>query len=606
MADTIFYTAVDGGVTGALGARRDIYAATVRNSDAHAWLNQKMAYATATATNKKNGNSATLALVTGGGIGGSGLYEPGRTSAGAFNPKPHINSVKIGSEGDFGSVLKCDISFTVYNLNDLDGKQAFFDLGAEVNVSYGWNRAGGAGGPAGNFKGFVYNFSYQVNPVGGFDCVCNAMGEGMAILGATSNPASDAKGKEIADALGNKVHGDTVMGALDVIVNGLTGQAEQIVGPDGVGNVKFPESWGTGAGEDGEEATPHYYVTLEAFVKLAVEKIHDTSAKLKDIAIKCDGTVTKGNVPTGGSDMLVSGNPKEILLPEPYATYGGKMKLGFTTHQGEFSGGDLSKIMISITHLNDIISKLADDKGNNAKAADTSIAKLFGKLFDSINLNTGTRFKLSMSQNPKNPMEFLIVDSNYIDATIQPFSIEAVTRGSICRSISLVAKVPSEMATAAYVGNTSTSSPSGAVMATINGVTEKDTPTKGDPAPSYLDARKKIDAQGPPDPKDPEGIGPSPKNVNALRAAIKRMYTSGETANGVKPGSEAFPVPIEFSCTLDGVNGFLFGNAITTNYLPSAYKKAKICFTVTKVEHSISQNDWTTTLSTVCRTQPSY
>ena len=104
----------------------------------------------------------------------------------------------------------------------------------------------------------------------------------MAILAAASNPASDAKGKEIADALGNKVHGDTVMGALDVIVNGLTGQAEQIVGPDGVGNVKFPESWGTGAGEDGEEATPHYYVTLEAFVKLAVEKIHDTSIETGD------------------------------------------------------------------------------------------------------------------------------------------------------------------------------------------------------------------------------------------------------------------------------------------------------------------------------------
>jgi len=606
MADTIFYTAVDGGVQGALNARKNIYSTAVRDSGAHAWLNQKMAYASATAFHKKAGRSASLQLVVGGGIGGSGLYEPGRTSAGAFNPKPHITSVKISSAGDFGSVLKCDISFTVYNLNDLDGKQAFFDLGAEVNVKYGWHKDGGAGGQAGNFKGFVYNFSYQVNPVGGFDCVCNAMGEGMAILGASANPASDAKGKEIADALGNKVHGDTVMGALEVIVDGLEGQAEQIVGPDGVGNVKFPESWGTGEGEDGEEAIPHYYVTLEAFVKLAVEKIHDTSAKLKEISIKCDGTVTKGNVPAGGSNMLVSGNPKEILLPEPYATYGGKMKLGFTTHQGEFGSGDLSKIMISITHLNDILSKLADDKGNNAKSADTSIAKLFGKLFDSININTGTRFKLSMSQNPKNPMEFLIVDSNYIDAAIAPYVITAVQRDSICRNISLVAKVPSEMATAAYVGNTSTSSPAGAVVAQINGITEKDTPTKGDPTTSYADARKKIDAQGPPDPKDPEGIGPSPKNVNALRAAIKRMYTSGETANGVKPGTEAFPVPIEFSCTLDGINGFLFGNAITCNYLPAAYKKAKICFTVTKVDHNISGNDWTTTLSTVCRTQPEY
>jgi ABC-type branched-subunit amino acid transport system ATPase component len=255
-----------------------------------------MAFATATASNPLNGRGANLAISRKGGLK-KGLYRNDPSDDGAFKhfPKPHLTSIKISAEGDFGSIRKCELAFTVYTLTDLDSKQAFFDLGAEVNVNYGWNRAGGAGGPAGNFKGFIYNFSYQVNPVGGFDCVCNAMGEGMAILAAASNPASDAKGKEIADALGNKVHGDTVMGALDVIVNGLTGQAEQIVGPDGAGNVKFPESWGTGEGEDGEEAIPHYYVTLEAFVKLAVEKIHDTSAKLKEISIKCDGTVTKVN-----------------------------------------------------------------------------------------------------------------------------------------------------------------------------------------------------------------------------------------------------------------------------------------------------------------------
>jgi hypothetical protein len=69
---------------------------------------------------------------------------------------------------------------------------------------------------------------------------------------------------------------------------------------------------------------------------------------------------------------------------------------------------------------------------------------------------------------------------------------------------------------------------------------------------------------------------------------------------------EAIPFPIDFSCTLDGIEGFVFGNAITTNYLPTIYKKSKVIFTVVRVEHNISGNDWTTTLGTACRIQPTY
>jgi hypothetical protein len=82
--------------------------------------------------------------------------------------------------------------------------------------------------------------------------------------------------------------------------------------------------------------------------------------------------------------------------------------------------------MISITHLNEILSRLGDDKGTNAKAADLSMAKFLNKVFDMINENSGTRFKLSMSQDPKHPNKFLVVDVNYVDATVKPYSIKAV------------------------------------------------------------------------------------------------------------------------------------------------------------------------------------
>ena len=64
-------------------------------------------------------------------------------------------------------------------------------------------------------------------------------------------------------------------------------------------------------------------------------------------------------------------------------------------------------------------------------------------------------------------------------------------------------------------------------------------------------------------------------------------------------------MPLKFGVTIDGINGFKFGDVITTTYLPTKYKTDiggfRAVFTITKVNHSISGNDWTTTLETVCR-----
>ena len=611
---TIFFTPVEG-PAGPLNARKRIYSESVRNSDAHAWLHQKMAYATANA-NADGIGSAALGLSTGGGIRGGGLYEPGGGEAGKYNPKPHITSVKISNIGDFGSILKCELAFTVYNKSDLNASRPFFTPGGELNVAYGWNRGGGAAGPAGNYEGTITNFNFQVNSVGGFDCRTEAIGKGMNVLSVEANPSSDAQGKQASDALGNKVLGNNALSTIKVLIENLAGAGEKQVDADGLGCVKFPDSWGAGAasGENGagdaSTATPHYYISLEGFVKIALRKIHQAAPKLKDVTIKCDGTVTKGNVPPGGSAQLVSGHPKEVLFPHPYATYGPANAdgLAFTTHSNEFKSGDLSKIMISYDYLNELVGNLEKDKGNESKSANNSIAKLLNKIFDCINQNSGTRFKLTMSQNPKNPKEFLIVDTNYVDATVVPYEITAVTNNSICRNISLVSKIPSEVAAVAYVAATSAAAPAGAAIATING--QPGEKAEGaDNEPSFEAAKIRVDSQGPAPKDDPDAAGPSTTNVNALRAAIKRMYTSGESANGVDAKKEAFPLPFEFSCTLDGIEGFVFGNAVTCNYLPTAYSNSsnnKICFTVSTVEHNISANDWTTTLNTICRVQPTY
>jgi hypothetical protein len=85
--------------------------------------------------------------------------------------------------------------------------------------------------------------------------------------------------------------------------------------------------------------------------------------------------------------------------------------------------------------------------------------------------------------------------------------------------------------------------------------------------------------------------------ITSLQAALKRAYMEVTDSQS----KELIPFPLDFSATIDGIDGIIFGNVVTTNYLPPVYQSNKVAFTVTKVEHEIQNNDWTTTISTVCR-----
>ena len=75
------------------------------------------------------------------------------------------------------------------------------------------------------------------------------------------------------------------------------------------------------------------------------------------------------------------------------------------------------------------------------------------------------------------------------------------------------------------------------------------------------------------------------------------MHTlaKGETIAAIEEDVRVIPVPITLDLELDGIGGFTFGNLITINSLPNAYKGWY--FQITKVEHTISNADWTTNLS---------
>ena len=626
MADTIFYTAVDPDLVGKkLTLRKEYYKSEDRSSGAHKWLFQKMAWVEAEAEN--NGKIRSLTAPRNGGLGSVGKPSSGMYSnsakptsgynekAGRFTPKPHINSVKISNEGDFGSLKKAEVSFTVYSLSDLNLCQPFFDLGANLNIDYGWYDAGEAGGPNGKFTGVIYNFSYSVNSGGGFDCISYGMSAGINTLTGDIKASSDSAGRKAVDASGHEVEASTIMGEIDVLVANASALADNAINSDAIGAIKLPTSWGSyeqrELGVDVETSKPQYYISLEKLVEIVNNKVLRAAggARFNTISIKCNGNVTKGNVPA--KDKLVSGNPIEVLFPG-YGKYGSIVTtslqqivpplanfgvLDFFPNDlaTEFQNGDLSKAMINTIWLKQMLKDMGTLTADAQKSANKSVGKFLQNVLDMIHINSGTRFKLSLVSNPKDETEILIADANYVETRVEPYKITAVTEDSICRSISLTSKVPSEMATAGFIANTNTLAPMGAGIATIN---NSSSPTSVTAQEQFDTATKNLAAQD---------QGPTSDNVIAMQAAIKRLYVGGSNAGGTTAGKESIPFPIDFSCTLDGIEGFVFGNTITCNYLPTAYQgDDKVAFTVTKVEHNIAGNDWTTTLSTVCRFLPTF
>jgi hypothetical protein len=59
--------------------------------------------------------------------------------------------------------------------------------------------------------------------------------------------------------------------------------------------------------------------------------------------------------------------------------------------------------------------------------------------------------------------------------------------------------------------------------------------------------------------------------------------------------------PIKLKIKLDGIHGFKQGNSITTNWLPTGYNSKNCYFTILRISHTISNNDWYTELEAIYR-----
>jgi hypothetical protein len=96
-------------------------------------------------------------------------------------------------------------------------------------------------------------------------------------------------------------------------------------------------------------------------------------------------------------------------------------------------------------------------------------------------------------------------------------------------------------------------------------------------------------------------------NYRSILTKAKRLTTKGSYVSG-----RSIPIgghwlnkaiyPVEFSVTIDGINGFKFGDVIKTTLIPRHYNVDwDMVFTVTKILHKVTPSTWETTLNTAAR-----
>jgi hypothetical protein len=114
------------------------------------------------------------------------------------------------------------------------------------------------------------------------------------------------------------------------------------------------------------------------------------------------------------------------------------------------------------------------------------------------------------------------------------------------------------------------------------------------------------------------GDAPEAKDPPTLQDLIDDMYydVNGQTCGALLEGlvkeinddpnkqhCAGVPLPFDLNFTMDGIGGFEFGQLVSSDRVPKPIRD-EFRWQVTKVEHSITANDWSTTVSTVCRVQP--
>lgn len=400
------------------------------------------------------------------------------------------------------------------------------------------------------------------------------------------------------------------------------------------------------------------YTSLENIIDM-INEFLVVSPEHQSIAYRIDPTISRLH----WDRFLYSSAPWQVILPSyeqgrsiadlasktPSGKYfkeiADKVINSVTGESGDFYAG---YILIGLEWLITLWAQMNDPSGDTppGEAAPKTgtwqgpkLTMFIDKILEKVNTLSGGLFNLGVIMNPDNDKEWWIVDrNNHQDKRGDVYKIPVLSsKGSVVRSVNLSAKLPDAMQTTLYVGQRSNAAaetvntflpcfqpnPNTTVnvskikdiikdnnvsTTSLNELLKNDTTLTEKQKEIISEAISEISAE-----ESYEDLKRSLKSHAALawntndvefNASISALREYNNTPDPKNPKKQArhkvAPYPLELSLTLDGIDGFVFGDIISITYLPQRWSD-DIVFMIKSVTHEISNDDWVTSISTQAR-----
>ena len=345
---------------------------------------------------------------------------------------------------------------------------------------------------------------------------------------------------------------------------------------------------------------PIYYVKLGDLAEY-VNKILAGTPLGKDLfTVRCFKNTTQ-HLPD-----IVSSAPEEVFFPDDeMGTYGGFKPFGPGAATGflksETNLIDISSILISTTAVIQAYRRLV--KENQTSIEYKNITGFFDELIKLVNYASGEMYQLvtQLIDPPKNSRDkqaVLSIEDTHLSKavtdSVTPFQFDSSIAKPILKSMSISCKPPAASAAATFTlstGGDVGQSPQIDVRFNKKG-NNKD----------LEDAKSQIEAEK--NGFKTKGAGKTfSTGLKGNYSKYKRSvtYNPTETANH---WLRKVIYPIDLTLTIDGIDGFKFGDVIKTNLLPKKYNDEGMVFVITKISHTIQNGVWETTLNTKSRIEP--
>jgi hypothetical protein len=543
--------------------------------------------------------------------------------------KPLLTRVDITNEGQLGSFMKAQISFTIFPRMGASGfdiggiEDAFFIPGREINLKWGWSTyANNQRACTGDFTGIVYDFNWNFNPDLSVSATVSIISPSGLAIGMSADLMNTSKETvKTTDAAGRELVGSNLSKVIDSDLSQLSssialgdGQTRYVGRRETVNQkldyytigLPIQESQQSDGGSDtnGSRVTKtQWYVKFGAIAQFINELLDDFDDPVKQIfAVQCYGNETQYLAD------CVSSYPVDVYFPDKLmGRYGQLQPFGqggdesnpLTSNKKEGTI-NIGEILLGTDYVKRTYEQFISDNANNIPYK--TLPKLLDEFCKRINYASGDMYDLtpvlfepSINNITGQGMKAILTieDTNlHLGLTATPYKFEPTIFKPLIRSVNISSQPPPAMAMAAF------------------------TAARGNTKPEQSNVRIATKEQRDNTVYDEEYVD-SKKNIARLRFnALTQGFsdTWSEELRGflvkIKRTSNAQDAhwlnnaiyPVKFSVTMDGINGFKFGDTLSTSMIPATYNTTyKMVFTVTKIVHSIENKDWTTQLETSAR-----